>query len=190
MVNWFQVNRCLYSGVFSASSCGYSKLTLGGDGQYCIVVSIATLSHCIEGIDREVVGGGRLQASDSEGCCSGRKDVHVEETGCLFPTVSVNQKVQVQFFDREGFNLKQISSLDISPYTKSLLQTSIEAGDPLQCNWVMGEANLAKRRRRIWVIWGRKKRRDVNKQMCTWFYNSTDKEKNTITQEVLVWQRL
>lgn len=67
--------------VFSVSNWGYSKLTLGGDGQYCIVVSIATLSHCIEGIDGEVVGGDRLQASDSEGRCSGRKDVHVQETG-------------------------------------------------------------------------------------------------------------
>lgn len=63
------------------SNWGYSKLTLGGDGQYCIVVSIATLSHRIEGIDREVVGGDRLQAGDSEGRCSGREDVHVQETG-------------------------------------------------------------------------------------------------------------
>lgn len=63
------------------SSCGNSKLTLGGDGQYCIVVSVAALSHCIEGVDREVVFGGRLQASDSEDCCSWRKDVHVQETG-------------------------------------------------------------------------------------------------------------
>lgn len=76
----------------SVSSRGYSKLTLGGDGQYCIVVSIATLSHCIEGIDREVAGGGRLQAGDSEGCRSGRKDVHVEETGQLILTVSVDQR--------------------------------------------------------------------------------------------------
>lgn len=83
-------------------SCDYSKLTLGGDGQNCIVVSIATLSHYVEGIDREVVGGGRLQASDSEGCCSGREDIHVEETGCLIPKVSDNQKVQVTFLDREG----------------------------------------------------------------------------------------
>ena len=63
------------------SSWGYSKLTLCGDGQYCIVVSIATLSHRIEGIDREVVGGDRPAAGDSEARCSGRKDVHVEETG-------------------------------------------------------------------------------------------------------------
>ena len=77
----------------SVSSRVYSKLTLGGDGQYCIVVSIITLSHRVEGIDREVVGGGGLQAGDSEGCRSGRKDVHVEETGQLIPTVSVDQRL-------------------------------------------------------------------------------------------------
>lgn len=62
------------------SSWGYSKLTLGGDGQYCIIVSIGTLSHCIEGIDREVVGGDRLQAGDREGCSSGRKDINIQKT--------------------------------------------------------------------------------------------------------------
>lgn len=63
------------------SSCSDSKLTLGGDGKYCIVVSIATLPHCIEGVDREVVGGGRLQAGDGEDCRSGRKYIHVQEAG-------------------------------------------------------------------------------------------------------------
>lgn len=70
-----------YSTIISLSSWGYSKLTLGGDGQYCIVVSIATLSYCIECIDREVVGGDRLQVGDSECCRNGRKDVHIQEAG-------------------------------------------------------------------------------------------------------------
>lgn len=75
---WFHL---IYCTVFSVPSCGYSKLTLGGDGQYCIVVSIAALSHCIESIDREIVGGGSLQASNCECCCTGRKHVHVQKAG-------------------------------------------------------------------------------------------------------------
>lgn len=136
----------MYSGVLSVSSWGYSKLTLGGDGQYCIVVGIATLSHCIEGIDREVVCSDRLQASDSEGCCSGRKDVHVQETGWLIPMVSVNQKAPSStiLWLRKGAILTP-TFLDISPYAKSLPQTTIEAGDPLQSDRVVGNANLAKR---------------------------------------------
>lgn len=70
-----------YSTIMSLSGWGYSKLTHGGDGQYCIVVSIVTLSHCIECIDREVVGGDRLQVSDSECRRTGRKDVHIQKAG-------------------------------------------------------------------------------------------------------------
>lgn len=155
----------MHSSILSVSSWGYSKLTLGGDGQYCIVVSIATLSHCIEGIDREVVGGSRLQAGDSEGCCAGRKDIHVQETCWLIPTVSVNQKAlsSTLLWLWEGIILGPTSLLDISPYTKSLLQTATEAGDPLQSDWVVGSADLAKRWRRIWVTWGRKERSTVEK---------------------------
>lgn len=156
------------SRVLSVSSWGYSKLTHGGDGQYCIVVSITTLSHCIEGIDREVVGGHRLQASDSEGCCSGRKDVHVQETGWLIPMVSVNQKALLSkiLWLRKGVILKPTFFLDISPYSKSLLQTTIEARDPLQSDWVMGNADLAKRQRRIRVTWGQKKINKFGKRKC------------------------
>lgn len=136
----------MYSRVRSVSSWGYSKLTLGGDGQYCIVIGIATLSHCIEGIDGEVVGGDRLQASDSEGCYSGRKDIHVQKTGRLIPAVSVNQKAlsSTIFWLWMGAILTPTSFSAISPYAKSLPQTTIEAGDPLQSDRVVGDADLAK----------------------------------------------
>lgn len=86
-MNIYQVTRS------PCQAGGCSKLTHGGDGQNCIVVSVGTFSHCIEGIDREVVGGDRLQASDREGCCFGRKDVHVQETGRLIPAISFEHKV-------------------------------------------------------------------------------------------------
>lgn len=56
-----------------------SKLTLGGDGQDCVVVCVAALAHRVEGVDGEVVGGGRLQAGDGEEGLSRRNDVHVQE---------------------------------------------------------------------------------------------------------------
>lgn len=85
------------------SSSGYSNLTLGGDGQYCIVISVAALSHCIEGIDREVIGSDRLQVGDSEDGSAGRKHVCVQETGGLIPAVSVNRMLMSgSCLNREG----------------------------------------------------------------------------------------
>lgn len=81
-------------GKLSASRCGCSRLTRSGDGQYCIVVSVRALSHCVERIDGEVVRGGGLQASDGEGRCPQWKHIGIQETRRAVPAVSVNQKVQ------------------------------------------------------------------------------------------------
>lgn len=161
MTNVLEMIRWLYSGVSSVSSCGYSKLTLGGDGQYCIIVSIATFSHCIEGIDGEVIGGGSMQAGDSKACCSGGKHIHIQETGWLIPSVSVEQQPEsrtVLWLWQDG-----IRPFYVSPYTKSLLQTPVEAGDPLQSDRIMSDTDLAKWWRRIRVTWEWKKRGNVEK---------------------------
>lgn len=47
-------------GELSARRCGYSRLTRGGDGQYCVVVSVRAFSHSVEGVDGKVVRGGGL----------------------------------------------------------------------------------------------------------------------------------
>lgn len=70
------------------------RLTRSGDGQHCIVVSIRALSHCIERVDREVVGGSGLQAGDGEGCGSQWNYVGIQKTRRVIPAVSVNQKFQ------------------------------------------------------------------------------------------------
>lgn len=61
------VHYMLMQNTIQARIKGYSKLTLGGDGQYCLIVCIATLSNSIYGVDREVVGSVRLQTSHSKG---------------------------------------------------------------------------------------------------------------------------
>lgn len=48
------------AGKLSASHCGYSRLTRGGDGQYCIVIGVHALSHRVECVDGEVVRSGGL----------------------------------------------------------------------------------------------------------------------------------
>lgn len=77
-----------------ASHCGYSRLTRSGDGQYCIVVSVRALSHCVEGVDGEVVRGSGQQAGDGEGCCSQWNYVGIQKTRRAIPVVPGNQKFQ------------------------------------------------------------------------------------------------
>lgn len=56
--------------------------------------------------------------------------------------LSTKRHRHIQFFDY--VIIKLTSSYDVSPYAESLSQTTIKAGDPLQSDRVMANADLAK----------------------------------------------
>lgn len=135
-----------------------SQLTLGGDGQYCVVVRVAALAHRVEGVDGEVVGGGRLQAGDGEEGLSRRNDVHVAEAERLSPAVPSQQQAGgATRSHRPGLTLEMVPwRLTFLPDAKPLRQPSVEAGDPLQSDRVVAAAHFPKRRGRIGMTWGRR----------------------------------
>lgn len=69
----------LHCSLLTVSNWGNSKLTLGVDGEYCIVVGVVALSYHVESINREVVSGFWMQTSNCEGCCIRWKDVYIQE---------------------------------------------------------------------------------------------------------------
>lgn len=71
-----------------------SILTHSGDGEYWTIISVATLSHRVNGINWEVVGGGRLQAAHCVHGGSRRKNINVQVTGRPRPPIPEHQTQQ------------------------------------------------------------------------------------------------